>query len=238
MKLFNLGSQNALSAAGDVHARLNFFVPQNGTPYFQSSALTGGTRDDRFRTAASTVTIHDVRPEADRMSVEREGFQLVRHRTSVDDLYDDEAVAGGRIAEINVWRPISGLGRRSPLALADARSVDPDDPIATAQRFPDRAGEIYMVAHTPGQRWCWVSAMTRDEALLIKGWNSLDDGRAHSPSQARFTCRTGIRMRRRARASKRAPISSSTNKGRESAPCNTGNTTTEKENLPWPATST
>lgn len=266
MNLSNPDAQTVSAAAGDatgdVRAALTFIVRQNGTPYFLSSALTGGPPEYRFSTEERTVTIHDVRPEADRLSVEREGFQLVRHRTSVDDLYDDGAVAGpysreveallcavtgasraavfdhtrrsdaadgadnpdgargparivhvdytvasgpvragdvlgaeaverilgagGRIAEINVWRPIAGPVQRSPLALADARSIARGDLIATEQKFPDRTGEIYMIAHTPDQRWCWVSAMTRDETLLIKGWDSLDDGRARFTPHGSF----------------------------------------------------
>ncbi len=100
MRLSNSGSQTALAAAGDVQAPLNAIVRQNGTPYFLSAALTGGTPDYHFRTEARTVTIHDIRPEADRLSVEREGFQPFRNRTSVDDLYDDETVAGACSREV------------------------------------------------------------------------------------------------------------------------------------------
>jgi hypothetical protein len=86
--------------------------------------------------------------------------------------------AGGRITQINVWRPISAIVQRSPLALADARSVAADELVATDQRFPDRTGEIYQLAHGPSQQWYWAPEMTRDEVLLIKGWDSIDDGRA------------------------------------------------------------
>ena len=52
------------------------------------------------------------------------------------------------------------------------------DLIATDQVFPDRVGEIYNLAHAPSQRWYYASRMAVDEVLLIKGWDSLDDGRA------------------------------------------------------------
>ena len=58
--------------------------------------------------------------------------------------------AGARIVQINVWRPIRGPVARSPLALADASSVRPQDLIATDQVFPDRVGEIYHLAYDPG----------------------------------------------------------------------------------------
>ena len=85
---------------------------------------------------------------------------------------------GGRIMQVNVWRPIKGPVQRTPLALADAASLAPGDLIATDQIFPDRVGEIYYLAYGSGQRWYWAPNMERDEVLLIKGWDTLDDGRA------------------------------------------------------------
>src|SRR3546814_4088808 len=37
------------------------------------------------------------------------------------------AAAGARVVQVNVWRPIRGPVERSPLALADAASVRPQD---------------------------------------------------------------------------------------------------------------
>ncbi len=96
------------------------------------------------------------------------------------------AATGARIVQVNVWRPIRGPVERSPLALADAASVRPEDLIATEQVFPDRVGEIYLLAHRPGQRWYYAPRMTRDEVLLIKGWDSLDDGRARFTPHSAF----------------------------------------------------
>jgi hypothetical protein len=94
--------------------------------------------------------------------------------------------AGGRIAQINVWRPISGPVQRTPLALADASSIAEDERVATDQVFPDRVGEIYHVAHNETQHWYWAPEMTRDEVILIKGWDSADDGRARFAPHGAF----------------------------------------------------
>ncbi len=96
------------------------------------------------------------------------------------------ARSGARIVQINVWRPIRGPVERSPLALADASSIDPADLIATDQVFPGRVGEIYHLVHNPDQRWYWAPRMTPDEVLLIKGWDSLDDGRARFTPHGAF----------------------------------------------------
>ena len=120
-------------------------------------------------------------------SIRMSGPQRLR-----DVLGDDEAErllkGGARIIQINVWRPIVGPVERTPLALADASSISPEDLIATDQIFPDRVGEIYHVAFGPEQRWYYAPQMTRDEVILIKGWDSLEDGRA------RFTPHTAFEL--------------------------------------------
>ncbi|MEQ8335295.1 CmcJ/NvfI family oxidoreductase [Nisaea sp.] len=94
--------------------------------------------------------------------------------------------SGARIVQVNVWRPIRGPVQRSPLALADATSIAPATMVATDQVFPDRVGEIYHLSYDKDQRWYYVPEMTRDEVLLIKGWDSLEDGRAQFTPHSAF----------------------------------------------------
>ncbi|MEM9063116.1 MAG: CmcJ/NvfI family oxidoreductase [Pseudomonadota bacterium] len=101
--------------------------------------------------------------------------------------YDRLIAAGARIVQVNVWRPITGPVQRSPLALADASTVAEADLIATDQVFPDRVGEIYHLEQNPAQKWYYAPEMTRDEVLLIKGWDSYD-------SVAQFTPHTAFRL--------------------------------------------
>lgn len=92
--------------------------------------------------------------------------------------YERVIASDGRVVQVNVWRPITGPVRRAPLALATANSVPKGDLIATDQRFPDRTGEIYQLAYGEGHQWYYAPLMERDEVILIKGWDSADDGRA------------------------------------------------------------
>ncbi|MEQ9638432.1 MAG: CmcJ/NvfI family oxidoreductase [Alphaproteobacteria bacterium] len=246
----------------DVYAALTFIKRQKDKPYFKSSALTGGAPEVFFETEEHVVPVYDMREVAEDLSIEREGFELLRHVTAVEDLYDDDAVdnvyypelqellkrrfgasqvvifdatrrsdggagapnrdgqrgpatrvhvdytvksgpqrlrdvvgdeeaerlekAGARIVQVNVWRPIKGPVQRSPLALADASSIPAEDLIATDQVFPDRVGEIYQLAMGEGHRWYYASQMTPDEVVLIKGWDSLDDGRARFAPHGAF----------------------------------------------------
>ena len=246
----------------ETRAALSFIRPQDTKPVFLSAALTGGAAQVFFEADEHTVPIGDMREIADTLSIDREGFELLRHPTAVRDLYDDAAVnsryypeieallrqrfdadrvvifdatrrsdgdagaanrdglrgparrvhvdytvksgpqrmkdalgqveaarlaaSGARIIQVNVWRPIHGPVARAPLALADASTIRPEGLIATDQVFPDRIGEIYHLAHAPSQRWYFAPRMTRDEVLLIKGWDSLDDGRARFTPHGAF----------------------------------------------------
>jgi hypothetical protein len=96
-----------------------------------------------------------------------------------------EALLAGRAAIINVWRPIRHVARDWPLAVADARSVAPDDLVASDLIFPHRKGEIYLLRHDPAQRWLYIPDLAPDEALLIKCWDS-------DPSVARFAPHTAF----------------------------------------------
>ncbi len=104
------------------------------------------------------------------------------------DLMGDEAeeLTTRRFAIINVWRPIVGPVESAPLAVADAGSIPSRDLVATDLVFKDRVGEIYQVAYSPEQRWYSYPAMERHEALLIKGYDSLEDGTARFAPHSAF----------------------------------------------------
>ena len=84
---------DAAAGADNVRGALTFTVPQETKPYFESAALTGGEPRVHFRTEVRRVEVRDMRQVADLLSLDREGFLLVRHATAVEDLYDDEAIA-------------------------------------------------------------------------------------------------------------------------------------------------
>jgi hypothetical protein len=83
-----------------------------------------------------------------------------------------------RFAIINVWRSIRGTVLNSPLACCDAGTLSPDDLVASERRAQDRIGELELVSWNPSHRWYYYPAMTTDEALLIKTFDSATDGRA------------------------------------------------------------
>jgi len=97
-----------------------------------------------------------------------------------------EVWLASRVVEVNMWRPIKGPVRQAPLAVADASSLAMADVVTVDLVYPERTGEIYHVVHNPHQRWFYAPDMTPDEALLIKGYDSMTDGRARFTPHSAF----------------------------------------------------
>lgn len=92
----------------------------------------------------------------------------------------------GRLAFVNVWRSIGASAERNPLAAADGRSVPRRDFVAVDMVYADRVGEIYHNTHSSGQRWFYFAGMQRDEAMLVKCFDSATDGRTRYTAHAGF----------------------------------------------------
>jgi hypothetical protein len=106
----------------------------------------------------------------------------------VRDLLPDEAeeLLKRRFAIIQVWRPIRHPVETDPLAICDARSVSFDDFVISERRYPNRVGQTYVVKHNPRHKWYWLPRMRRDEALVFKVYDSLQDGRARWTAHTAF----------------------------------------------------
>ena len=115
----------------------------------------------------------------------RSGPNRLRDHFSVNP-DEAEALLVRRFAIVNVWRSIRGTVQNAPLALCDASSVAPDDLVPVRRESKLRMGEIQQALHNPAHRWYYFPHMTMDEALLIKTYDSADDGRA------RFTIHTSF----------------------------------------------
>jgi hypothetical protein len=112
----------------------------------------------------------------------RSGPQNVRDRLGDEA----EALLQGRVRIINLWRPITGPLHDAPLAVCDAGSVDPVDLVPTDLVYPHRTGETYSVLYSPNHRWFYAPGMARDEALLLKCYDSATDGRARFAPHTAF----------------------------------------------------
>jgi hypothetical protein len=242
-----------------VLAELNYLAPTDGKPRTYAFDPPAGEPKSTALPEPHKVPVFDGRPVSNSFSLDREGFALVRHPTSVRDFYDDkvirqvyypaaeafikatlradrvvifdhtvrrrvpgaedrrnglrqpvarvhvdhteksgpqrvrdlvpdeaERLLRGRVQIINLWRPIRGPLRDSPLAVCDARTVSPDDLIASDLIYPQRTGETYQVRYNTAHRWFYVPEMLAEEALLLKCYDSLTDGRARFAPHSAF----------------------------------------------------
>jgi hypothetical protein len=102
----------AARKSADVSAALTFIARSDAKPVFHSAAYTGGAPQVFFDTERHTVLIRDMRPLEGALSLEREGFELLRDRTAVRDLYDDDALERVYYPEIEaLLREVTGASR-------------------------------------------------------------------------------------------------------------------------------
>ena len=148
-------------------------------------------------TGARRVSIfdHTRRSAGDRRSGVRDPVRAVHNDYTpksgpqrVRDLFPDEAadLLKHRFAVINAWHSIRDRVESWPLAVCDARSIRPEDLVATDLVYRDRVGEVYNLAHNPDHRWFYFPRIDEGETILLKCFDSAVDGRA------RFTAHTAF----------------------------------------------
>jgi len=90
---------------------------------------------------------------------------------------DVEGLLQRRFQIVNLWRPIHHVALDWPLALCDFNSVDRSrDLVPHTLKYPDRDGETYGVKWSENHRWKYVRGMTPEEGVLIKCFDSVQDG--------------------------------------------------------------
>ncbi|KAF7377811.1 hypothetical protein MSAN_00204600 [Mycena sanguinolenta] len=142
----------------DAVGRVKWIRPQTGASRFLMSTSTKPPK-------SAVARVHRHLPAEDVP-------ELLKHRFQI----------------INLWRPISNPADDTPLALCDFRSMDPEaDVLAVALVYPDREGETYGVKYNPKQRWTYFSGVKPEELVLIKCYDSVQDG-----SVALFTPHTAF----------------------------------------------
>ncbi|MGH6989594.1 MAG: CmcJ/NvfI family oxidoreductase [Stellaceae bacterium] len=97
--------------------------------------------------------------------------------------------AGGRVMQINVWRPIATV-ESMPLALCDAASVAKADlvygPIGGKSQSQVENAAGYNLAHNPAHRWYYVPRMRPEEVFVFRLCDS-------DPAAPQWTAHTGFR---------------------------------------------
>jgi len=137
------------------------------------------TADDELR---ETAKIREVVRRVHNDYTEWSAPQRVR------DILPDEAddLLRRRFAIIQVWRPIRYPVETFPLAICDAASLSSDDLVISERRYPNRVGQTYAITYNPAHQWYWFPRMRRDEALVFKVYDSMQDGRARWSAHTAF----------------------------------------------------
>jgi hypothetical protein len=76
-----------------VVAPLNFIEPMAEKPYSYNYEPPPGMPARNTREETHTVRVYDARAVSDLLSLDREGFVLLRHPTAAADLYDEQQIA-------------------------------------------------------------------------------------------------------------------------------------------------
>jgi hypothetical protein len=96
-----------------------------------------------------------------------------------------------RFAILNFWRPVGGPELQAPLAVCDARTIEPSDLISSDLIYPDWTGETYAFAFNPRHLWYWYPRQMPCEATLLKIYDSATDGRARLTAHTAFDAPAG-----------------------------------------------
>jgi hypothetical protein len=83
---------DAAAVLDQVEAALNYLKPGIDQPFVYAYEAPPGMPQRNIELEPHRVAIHDARPVAPQLSLDREGFLLRRHATAVADFYDDDEV--------------------------------------------------------------------------------------------------------------------------------------------------
>lgn len=85
---------------------------------------------------------------------------------------ESEELMKRRFAIIQVWRPIVAPVEMDPLGICDGRSIPARGFIKLQRRYPYRTAETFHIAYHPDHKWYFFPAMTPDEAVVFKVFDS------------------------------------------------------------------
>ena len=118
--------------------------------------------------------------------VEHHPFRVTRNADLSDTLDEAEDLLERRFAIVQVWRAIRNPIESDPLGICDARSLAEQDLVISERRYPNRIGQTYQIAYNPDHVWYYFPRMARDEAIVLKVFDSAPDGRARFTAHSAF----------------------------------------------------
>jgi hypothetical protein len=116
----------------------------------------------------------------------KSGYSRARLELEARSIENIDELLRHRFSVVNVWRPIAEVVQESPIAVCDAQSIAFTDLVPLDLVYRDRVGETYAITYNPSHRWFYFPQQRRDEVLLIKCFDSVEDGRARFAAHSAF----------------------------------------------------
>jgi hypothetical protein len=91
-----------------------------------------------------------------------------------------------RVAFFNIWKPIRNKVEERPLAMCDVTSSPDADFVKLILHYRDRTGENYVMRYSASHKWWYFPAMTTEQVILLKTYESETDGRARFVGHTAF----------------------------------------------------
>jgi len=79
---------------------------------------------------------------------------------------------GGRYAAYNIWRSLRPPPQDLPLALCDARTVDPGDAVVAEAVSADGVEEFLLYSYSARQRWYFFPDLRPDDVVVFKAFDT------------------------------------------------------------------
>lgn len=82
---------------------------------------------------------------------------------------------------VNIWRNIGDAPiQKYPLAVCDGSTLVAEDFVPHAMIYKDRTGYTNSFIHSPNHRWLYFPQLRKDEAILLKGWDTKPGACVHT----------------------------------------------------------
>ena len=97
-----------------------------------------------------------------------------------------EDLLSRRVAFINVWKPIRNVVEERPLAMCDVTTSPSKDFFKLYINYRERTGENYVLSYSPNHHWWYLPKISPAHAILLKTFDSENDGRARFVGHSAF----------------------------------------------------
>ncbi len=173
-----------------IEAELNYLGPVEGRPFSYTAAPPPGLPASNIVSMPQRVLVHDLRPIADTVSLDREGFAVARGPSALENFDDEEAIravyypesarvlqratgaAWVHVFDHTIRRRVPGMedrtaGRRQPVARVHVDHTELSGPQRVREVLPDEAEALLRGRVRIVNLWRPLAGPVRDMPLGV-----------------------------------------------------------------------